>query len=198
MYRFLVVFALTIFLSMQFAYAQHETRDADRQALLKILSDVEQGVNDNNLDLMLQHMDEHVVVTWLNAEVSNGTNAVRGYFTKMVGDAKTAVLKKYETHPTITQPAVFYGDVAVAVGETEDIFSPHDRSTFHLDSRWSAVLHKVDGKWKIISLTLSNNVFDNTLLDELKGLMLYIVLGAFFGAILLSAFFYFLFGRKHE
>jgi hypothetical protein len=32
MYRFLVVLALTIFLSMQFAYA-HDARDADRQAL---------------------------------------------------------------------------------------------------------------------------------------------------------------------
>ncbi len=196
MYRFLTTLVMTFFLSIQFAYAD-ENRDADREALLKILSDTEQGVNENNIDLMLRHMDEHIVITWHNAEVSNGTHAVRGYFMKMIGDPKTTVLKSYETHPTITQPAIFYDDVAVATGKTEDIFSPHDRSVFHLDSRWNAVLHKVGGEWKIISLTLSTNVFDNTLLDEIKGLILYIVLGAFFGAILLSAFFYFLFARKH-
>jgi ketosteroid isomerase-like protein len=197
MYRFIIIFIVALFLSMQVAYA-HEQRDADREALLKILSDTEEGINSGDIDLMVQHMDEHVVVTWLNAEVSNGVNAVRGYFKKMIGNGEGAVLEKYKTHPSITQPAIFYDDVAVAIGETKDIFTPHNRSVFYLDTKWNAVLHKVEGEWKIISLTLSINVFDNPLLDELRGLMLYVVLAAFFGALLLSGYFYFLFSRKQE
>ncbi|MBN2767615.1 MAG: hypothetical protein JXQ68_00805, partial [Campylobacterales bacterium] len=137
--------------------------------------------------------------TWLNAEVSNGLNEVRNYFEKMVGeDAKDTVLKKYETHPKVTQPAIFYGDFAVAVGETKDIFTPHDRSKFHFISRWSATLHKVEGEWKIISLTLSTNAFDNVLIDEFKSMLRYIIMGALFGIILLEVLLYLLFRRKQE
>ena len=85
----------------------------------------------------------------------------------MVGHDK-AILSKYLTKAAIGAPAKFYGDVAIADGSTADEFYPIARGFFRLDSRWSTTVVKNAGEWKIVSLHLSSNVFNNPLLDEIK------------------------------
>lgn len=148
--------------------AAEDERAADRKALLAILKDVESGINDANVELMARHIDEKAVVTWLNAEVSIGPDEVRAYFKRMVGDTPGTILSKYSTHPKIAGPATFYGDFAVAHGTTADEFTPHHRSVFRFDSRWTVSLRKVEGNWKIVALNLSTNTFNNVLIAELE------------------------------
>lgn len=164
-----------------------EDRAADRQQLLRILDDIEHGINDANVDMMARHIDDKAVVTWLNAEVSQGPEGVRAYFRRMVGSAPGTVLSQYVTHPKISQPAVFYGEVAVANGTTEDEFTPHDRSVFKFSSRWTATLRKADGQWKIIALNLSTNTFDNALISELERLAFFAGGGGLLAGLLLAA-----------
>ena len=181
--------ALLLLLSLLFGAPLaigEEDRAADRQQLLRILDDIEHGINDANVDLMARHIDDKAVVTWLNAEVSQGPEGVRDYFRRMVGSAPGTVLSKYVTHPKISQPAVFYGDVAVANGTTEDEFTPHQRSVFKFSSRWTATLRKVDGQWKIIALNLSTNTFNNALISELERLALFAAGGGLLGGLLLA------------
>ncbi|MEC5385288.1 nuclear transport factor 2 family protein [Uliginosibacterium sp. H3] len=164
---------------------------ADRQALIGILHDVEKGINDSNIDLMARHFDDKAVITWLNAETSRGPQGVKDYFARMVGDAPGAVLSKYATHPKISGPATFYGDVAVASGTMEDEFTPHKRSVFKFDSRWTATLNKTGGEWKIVALHLSTNSFNNALTDELRQLSIYTGAGgAAVGLLLAIAWFW--------
>jgi hypothetical protein len=59
------------------------------------------------------------------------------------------------------------GDVALADSSMEDEFLPIIRGPFKLNSRWSSTAAKIDGKWKIVNLHLSSNVFTNTLISEL-------------------------------
>jgi len=164
-----------------------DAREPDRQQLLQILADIEQGINDANIELAARHFGEKAVVTWLNAEVSQGPDGVRSYFKRMVGNAPDRVLSKYVTHPKISQQAVFYGDVAVANGTTEDEFTPHHRSVFKFSSRWTATLRKADGQWKIIALNLSTNTFDNALIAELERLAMFAGVGGLMGGLLLAA-----------
>ena len=161
----ILIFALTAGI---LPAAAEDDRAADRQTLLAILKDVETGINQANVELMAKHIDEKGVVTWLNAEVSRGPDEVRDYFKRMVGDAPGTILSKYSTHPKIAGPAVFYGDFAVAHGTTADEFTPHHRSVFRFDSRWTVSLRKVEGNWKIVALNLSTNTFNNVLIAELE------------------------------
>lgn len=177
---------LTFFVSILPAFGD-DGRATDRAQLLSILKDVETGINSRQIDLMLRHIDEKAVVTWLNAEVSKGPEGVRAYFAKMVGDAPGTVLSKYVTHPELSEQAVFYGDVAVAHGTTEDEFTPHHRSVFRFSSRWTASLQKHDGQWRIIALNLSTNAFNNALTVELKRLAWLAGAGGLAGGLLLAA-----------
>ncbi|WP_265946628.1 YybH family protein [Dechloromonas sp. A34] len=182
----LLVFLLSLVLGTSLAFGEDE-RAADRQQLLGILGDIEHGINDANIELMVRHIDDKAVVTWLNAEVSQGPDGVRAYFKRMVGSGPDTVLSKYQTHPKISQPAIFYGDVAVANGTTEDEFTPHRRSVFNFSSRWTASLRKVDGQWKIIALNLSTNTFNNALISELERFALLTGVGGLLGGLLLAA-----------
>lgn len=185
MRRSLLVFLLSCLLGTALAFGEDE-RAADRQQLLGILGDIERGINDANVELMVRHIDDKAVVTWLNAEVSQGPDGVRDYFRRMVGSGPDTVLSKYQTHPKISQPAIFYGDVAVANGTTEDEFTPHRRSVFHFSSRWTATLRKLDGQWKIIALNLSTNTFNNALISELERFALFTGAGGLVGGLLLA------------
>jgi len=194
--RYPVLIAFVVFvLGISPAFAQAE-RDADRQQLLNILGDIERGINDSNIEMMVRHIDEKAVVTWLNAEVSQGPDGVRAYFRRMVGSGPETVLSRYQTHPKISQQAVFYGDVAVANGTTEDEFTPHHRSVFKFNSRWTATLRKDNEQWKIIALNLSTNTFNNVLITELERFAVLAGIGGLLGGLMLATAWCYLRSRK--
>ena len=137
---------------------------------------------------MLAQMDDNVTVIWLNAEVSRGKPEVKAYYRRMVG-GEQAILKKYLTKAKVGAPAQFYGDVAVADGSAADEFYPNARGVFRLDSRWSSTMVKNAGEWKIVSLHLSSNVFNNPLIDELKTDIVYAGAGGVLGGLVVMFLF---------
>ncbi len=152
---------------------------ADRQALLKILSEVERAINDQSIDGILAQMSPDCTVTWWNAEVSRGHDEIRAYYRKMVKD-DGRFISKYTTEAKLGAHARFVGsngDVALADGSMEDVFYPIIRGPFRLSSRWSATAAKVGSAWKIVNLHLSSNVFTNTLIAELTRALWYAGVG---------------------
>ena len=149
-----------------------DPRENDRKQLLQIFSEIVEGINEQNIDRMVAQMDENATVIWLNAEASRGHADIKAYYRRMVGTGD-AILKKYTTKAKVAAPARFFGDIAVADGTMEDEFFPIRRDPFKLNSNWSVTCVKRDGKWKILHLHLSTNVFNNELLDEVKQMLWY-------------------------
>jgi ketosteroid isomerase-like protein len=149
--------------------AQDDGHQADRQALLKVMSDVENAINAQDIEGILAQMSPDCTVTWWNAEISRGHDDIRAYYRRMVKDPGRFI-SKYTTHAKLGAHARFIGsgaDVALADGSMEDEFFPIVRGPFKLNSRWSATVVKSGGQWKIVNLHLSSNVFTNTLIAEL-------------------------------
>jgi ketosteroid isomerase-like protein len=156
----------------------------DRKQLRTMLAEFEAAINAQSIDRMVAQMDDNVTVIWLNAEVSRGKDEVRAYYGRMVGHDK-AILKKYLTKASLGAPAKFYGEVAIADGSAADEFYPIARGFFTLDSRWSSTMVKNAGDWKIVSLHLSSNVFNNPLLDEIKADVVKAAAGGLVGGLVL-------------
>jgi ketosteroid isomerase-like protein len=152
---------------------QNDLHQQDREALLKILSEVENAINAQDIEGILAQMRQDCTVTWWNAEISRGHDEIRAYYRRMVKD-EGRYISKYTTKAKLGDHARFVGsgaDVAVADGSMEDEFFPIIRGPFKLNSRWSATAAKSGNEWKIVNLHLSSNVFTNTLISELtKGL----------------------------
>jgi ketosteroid isomerase-like protein len=149
--------------------AQNDLHQEDRQALLKILSEVEKAINAQDIEGIIAQMSPDCTVTWWNAEISRGPAEIRAYYRRMVKD-EGRIISKYTTQAKLGAHARFIGsggDVALADGSMEDEFFPIIRGPFKLSSRWSTTVAKSGGEWKIVNLHLSSNVFTNTLIAEL-------------------------------
>ena len=154
---------------------QNDLHQEDRQALLKILSDVERAINAQDIEGIIAQMRPDCTVTWWNAEISRGHAEIRAYYQRMVKD-EGRIISKYTTQAKLGAHARFVGsggDVALADGSMEDEFFPIIRGPFKLNSRWSATAAKSGGEWKIVNLHLSSNVFTNTLIAELTHALWY-------------------------
>jgi ketosteroid isomerase-like protein len=149
--------------------AQDDLHQEDRQALLKILGEVENAINAQDIESLIAQMRPDCTVTWWNAEISRGHDDIRAYYRRMVKD-EGRIITKYKTQAKLGAHARFVGsgaDVALADGSMEDEFFPIIRGPFKLNSRWSATAAKSGGQWKIVNLHLSSNVFNNVLITEL-------------------------------
>lgn len=154
---------------------QDDLHQEDRQALLKILSEVEAAINAQDIEGIIAQMRTDCTVIWWNAEVSRGHDEIRAYYRRMVKD-EGRFISKYTTRAKLGAHARFVGsggDVALADGSMEDEFFPIIRGPFRLSSRWSATAAKSGSEWKIVSLHLSSNVFTNTLISELTRALWY-------------------------
>jgi len=162
---------------------------ADRQQLLKIFAEIEGSINSQSLERMAAQMDPGVTVVWANAEVSRSPAEVLDYYDRMV-KAKGRILTKYLTKAQLHGHARFLGngDVAIANGSMEDEFFPIIRGPFKLSSKWTTTAAKVNGEWRVVSLHLSANVFNNVLLDEAKRALLYAVAGGLAAGVVLGWF----------
>jgi ketosteroid isomerase-like protein len=165
-------------------YAGDDSRAADREQMRAILADVAEALNAHDFDAAARHLDENGVITYYNAEVTQGHEAGREYFNRMLKDA-AAVVKEYSLTGGVSAPAVFHGDTAVAYGTTEEHFKVSERLEFVLHGRWSATLQKKQETWKIIALHFSSNLFDNPLLNSAKRLNWLVGGVAFFAGVLL-------------
>jgi ketosteroid isomerase-like protein len=171
--------------------AQTDLHQEDRQALLKILSEVENAINAQDIEGILAEMTPDCTVTWWNAEISRGHDDIRAYYRRMVKD-EGRIISKYTTKAKLGAHARFVGsggDVALADGSMEDEFFPIIRGPFKLNSRWSATAAKSAGEWKIVNLHLSSNVFTNPLISELTRALWYaggagVVIGVLAGWLL--------------
>jgi uncharacterized protein (TIGR02246 family) len=164
--------------------ADADSRVEDRRLLRVLMAEAEAGINAQSPDRLVALMSDDVTVIWLNAEVSRGKAEVKAYHQRMVGGPGT-ILQKYVTKVSLTRPARFHGDIAIADGKAADEFYPHARGPFRLDSNWSSTMAKTDGQWKIVTLHLSSNVFTNPLLAEAERMVYYAAGGGLLAGLLL-------------
>ncbi|MBI3561776.1 MAG: nuclear transport factor 2 family protein [Gammaproteobacteria bacterium] len=162
-----------------------DPRAEDRQALLNVFHEIEAGINEQNIERMVAQMAPDVTVTWLNGETSRGPDQVRAYYQRMV-TGPNHILNKYTTAAKLATHARFYGDVAVADGTMQDVFTPVARKPFELSSNWSSTSAKINGQWKVVALHLSSNVFNNTLLTEAKSTAKLTAAGGALGGLVLA------------
>jgi ketosteroid isomerase-like protein len=143
--------------------AKKPKEDPAHEELRALRREVEDAVNKNDLDRLLTFLDEDVVVTWQNAEVSRKPAGVREYYERMMKGPNRRV-ESITIKPVVDDLTHLYGDTGVAYGSSEDHFKLTDGKDFKLTSRWSATVVKKNGKWLIANFHASTNMFDNPLM----------------------------------
>ena len=141
------------------------TEDPAHNELRALKRGAEEAFNKGDIDgLLSNYVHKDVIVTWQNAEVNHGHDAVKGFYNRMmVGPNR--VVESVTTNIGVDELSHLYGaNTATALGNMEQHFKLRDGLEFDLPSRWTATLVREDGRWEIAAFHVSANIFDNGVL----------------------------------
>ena len=133
--------------------------NADRQALRALKPVYEQAMREGNPALLKPHLDPEFTGVMVTGESVTGYDGVEKYWQyiwDLMGEGG-----QYTVTVTEDGPALFAGDLAIASGTTEDNVVTSVGKEFHFTSRWTAIMRKQDGKWKILRIHASMNPISN-------------------------------------
>lgn len=146
------------------AFAQEKPNEVTHNELRAMRDGFSDAINKGDIDRQLAYLHPNVVVTWHNAEISRGRDAVRAYYDRMMSGPKK-IVEKYTADLTVDELTILYGgDIGVSFGSAVEHFHLSGGKSFDLNARWSATLVKENGEWLIANLHASNNLFDNPIL----------------------------------
>ena len=166
----LITIGLGVWIASASLAAQEPKADEDpaHGELRQLRKTLTEAVNKGDVDAILSHCAMDVVFTPTDGQVCRGKQAVRDYFGKMMKGPN----KRFESFSTdLEADAVsnlYPGPTAVATGPSKDHYKLTNGMEFTVDSRWSATLIKVDGKWLLVNFQVSCNIFNNPMLNLAK------------------------------
>jgi hypothetical protein len=142
------------------ADAVHAELRALREALTK-------AVLEGDAETQLAHVHDNVVVTWQNNQVVRKAAGLKQFLGEMnAGDDR--VFRGYKSPPTADEPTILYGDdIGIAFGSSVPQYKFLGME-FELENRWTAMLVKDQGVWKLAAYHVSGNLVDNPVLNAAK------------------------------
>jgi len=131
---------------------------------MKAIDDLRTGLvdalNRRDWDKVMTYLDNDIVVTWTNAEVSHGPAEVRAYCERMMS-GPNAIVASASAAPVIEGRKLYGDNVLISYGTLGDKFKLNDGTEFTLNSRFSSLLVKENGAWHLKGFHASADVFDN-------------------------------------
>lgn len=134
-------------------------------AITKLREELLDSFNKGDVERLLAHLDDDVVVTWQDAEVCRGRAGVKAYYDKMM-TGPDRIVKSVHANSQVTDRHVYDGTWAVSWGKMNDEFLLEDGSNFKLDSKFTATIARRGDVWKVTSFHASVNAFDNAILTH--------------------------------
>jgi uncharacterized protein (TIGR02246 family) len=116
--------------------------------------------NKGDMEKVLTYVHPDVTVTWANAEVSHGHKGVREYHDKMMKGPEKRV-DWVKINPKVEGRKMYGADALISFGSLDDVYHLTDGSEFNMQSRFSSLLVRENGKWLIKGFHASGNLFDN-------------------------------------
>ena len=142
--------------------------EATHQALRALKTDMEQALNARDMARLLSHVHPDVVFTTMNNDVVVGRDALRAYYEKML-TGPNATVRELTAKFEVDALTRLYGNTGLAQGSSNDHYVLADGTDVVIPGRWSCALVKEGDQWLIASFHYSTNVFDNPVLDKVKG-----------------------------
>jgi uncharacterized protein (TIGR02246 family) len=186
-YLLLILLASASFTRAAENKATHDELRGLRDRLLAAL-------NKGDLDAMVSQLATNCVVTWQNGEISRGRDGFRRYYNRMM-TGPGHIVESYSTSVNVDELTILYGDdTGIAFGSSDDRFKLKGGIDVPLHDRWTATVVKEDGQWRIASIHVSANVFDNPLLTATKRTLTWAVPAAGIAGLLIG----WLFGKRRQ
>lgn len=187
---FLGLTALSLALTGTNASAQQpvEARHADHEELRGMLKTFTDAFNTRSFDALAPLLADHFSIVTVDQKRFTDLAAFKSYVNSYFEGDK-ARLKSVVFNPTADELTTFLdADAGVANGTSADVYTFTDGESRTMPTRWSAVVVKVKGHWKLASLHMGVDAFDNPVLAAAKGLLYKVGAASLVAGLLLGFF----------
>ena len=162
-----LLLSLLILLSVSHAEeADHEIHNE----LRTLLKGIELAVNEERYGDLKQFFHKDLRVTVVNQNTISSYDGIENYFNDWFGEGGYLLsLKMTLTPDALTE---LYNDKRMGIvrGNGIEKYKLSDGRDLDLKTRWTAtVIKDTDKKWRILSLHLGANFYDNAIFHEMKG-----------------------------
>ncbi|MFN8392048.1 MAG: nuclear transport factor 2 family protein [Bdellovibrionota bacterium] len=182
---FVFAFLTTQRVAAQTAVSPEE--QAEWAQIRKIKDVYEQASETGNFDQLEPLLAPGFTAVMVTGEEVKSLKDLKDYNAKMrglIGEGGTYSMKaNYE-------PGVFFGNTALGFGTTEERVVTNEHKEYNFNSRWTAMVTKADGAWKLARVHVSMDPLQNAFVTTFRerATRLYgmggIVVGLLFGALL--------------
>lgn len=155
--------------SLPFVASAAMDEQKEHAALRALNQEVTRAINAADFDALKSHLADPFELTFADQKTIQSIQELRDYYAEMTTGGRMASIHFEPTADALTR---FLGnDVGITRGSSKDVFTRKDGRRIDIDSRWTAVVVKQAGQWKISSLHAGVNVLDNAVLRAVAGEM---------------------------
>jgi ketosteroid isomerase-like protein len=145
-----------------------DARQQDHEELRTLLRVLAEAISARDFQTLAPVLDQDFSVTTVDQKRFASLDAFRAYWEGLFkGDR--ALVRKVTLKPTSDELTRFLAaDVGLSSGTSEDTWEFTDGDVRVMKVRWTAVVRKVDGRWKLASAHVGTDLLDNPVLTAAK------------------------------
>lgn len=158
----------TLMLTISPIVSAEDTHVADHQALKQFITDITKALNEHRYEDLGNCLTPECSLTFIDQSAVHNIQEIKAYFGKWL--APDTIYKDVQFAPRVDCEAKFItADTVFATGVSDDLYTFKDgRPGATMPSRWTAVLAKRDGNWKLATLHVGVSPSDNLVLSAAK------------------------------
>lgn len=193
-FRRVVLTALLVLVPMVSASAQDREQDhAELRTLLKTLTE---AINSRDLDRARPFVHNRFTMITVDNGKFKSVDEFEAYWEGLF-TGEDAMLTEAELQPESDEPTEFLGeDIGVVHGTSNDTFRFVNGDERVMKSRWTAVVQKEDGVWKLSRAHFSANILDNPVLRAAQSFSYWLAGGGLIVGLILGVLITFLIRRR--
>jgi ketosteroid isomerase-like protein len=109
------------------------------------------------------------------------------------------VFKRVTVNPTADELTSFLGeDVGLSTGTSTDTWELTNGDSRVMNVRWTAIVQKVDGQWKVRAVHIGTNLLDNPVLHAAKRTATQVAIATLMGGLVVGGLLGVLIGRRRS
>ncbi len=145
-----------------------DARQQDHEELRVLLRTIAQAISARDFQALASVLDRDFSVTTVDQKRFTSLDTFRAHWEGLFkGDR--ALVRKVTIKPTADELTRFLApDVGLSSGTSEDTWEFTDGDVRVMKVRWTAVVHRVDGHWKLASAHVGTDLLDNPVVAAAK------------------------------
>lgn len=159
-----LLLGMALVLGLAVGRVRADEREADHEALRDLLGRAVAAINTCDFETLLDCLDDPFVFTLADQVALTNRADVSAYYERILNDPKSIVVS-VETAPKAEILTRFLGpDAGYCYGSGVDTYTLKNGRRVKINNRWTGVVRRVDGAWKVSAVHVGVNFLDNPVL----------------------------------